>query len=108
MRRVNDVMGVSSVTAGGQPLFRWRGRSRGSVFASPTRRPVERQFLFRAARSLHRESPHKAPPPAVAVGNRLRIRMPAPEAVAPCYRSGTHTLARLRPGARRLSPDLSG
>ena len=106
MRRVNDVMRVSSVTAGGQPLFQWRRRSRRSVIASRTRPLLERHFWSWHARSLHREFPRKGPPPGVAAGNRPRIRRPAPESAALYYRSGTHTLARRRPGARPLPPNL--
>src|SRR5215470_16372530 len=44
MRRVNDVMRVSSVTAGGQQLLQWRRDSRSAVSASRTRRRLERRF----------------------------------------------------------------
>jgi len=108
MRRVNDVMRVSSITACGQRLFQWRRNSRSAVSVSRTRRRLERRFWSGHARSLHREFLRKVPPPGVAADIRLRIRMPAPESAAPCYRSGTHTLARQRPGARLLPPDLSG
>src|SRR5262245_29734655 len=82
--------------------------SRPSVIALRTRHRLERRFWSGHARSLHREIPRKVPPLGVAAGNRPRIRRPAPESAALYYRSGTHTLARRRPGARQLPPDLLG
>src|SRR5262245_16049017 len=82
--------------------------SRRSVIALRTRHRLEQRFWSGHARSLHREFPRKVPPPGVAAGNRPRIRRPAPESAALYYRSGTHTLARRRPGARPLPPDLLG